>query len=323
MKQKLNLSIFVALIVMIVLGLINTIDIMFSAPALSSVYQLPDLSGLASVKENLFIAVHDAKNSKERPRVSLFTLPDDFHELIWQPQSLSWPAPLGRSSDLESITPIPNTSLFLAAESGGDRKNGYRRIFKIKYDGNTVSIVEWINWPVNIKNVEAIAVARIKDKYVFLYAERSNNRASTMIKCATMTLNPWQWGQFQEVEFTSPLQGKNIRPISDMAVDSRNNLYIATAYDPDRNDGPFYSAVYRIGAIELDGKDNPRVNLYPKPTEIGRLDGFKVEGIAIEEKPNAEIKIFIGTDDENYGGVLRQLLLLKSTRSSKLFPSYR
>ncbi|MDV2998723.1 MAG: hypothetical protein N5P05_000329 [Chroococcopsis gigantea SAG 12.99] len=307
MTQKLNLSIFVAVIVMIAVGLINTIDTT-RADALSPVYQLPDLSGLAWVKDDLFVAVHDAKNSKENgDRISLLTIPDRSRKLVWQPQSINWPSPLGRSSDLESITRVPETSLFLAAESGGDRKKGYTRIFKLKYDRDRLSLIESINWPVNINNVEAITIAKIKDKYLFLYAERNDGQPGTTIKWASMTLNPWGWTQFQGVEFRGPLEGKNVRPITDMAVDSRNNLYIATAFDPDRDDGPFYSAVYQIGTIELNGENGFQVNLYLQPNRIGGLDGLKVEGLTLQEKPGSQTKMFIGTDDEIYGGVLRQL----------------
>jgi hypothetical protein len=45
--------------------------------SLSSSNPLPDLSGLAWMGEDLFVAVHDAKNPDEldRPRVSILALP--------------------------------------------------------------------------------------------------------------------------------------------------------------------------------------------------------------------------------------------------------
>ena len=35
------------------------------------------------------------------------------------------------------------------------------------------------------------------------------------------------------------------------------------------------------------------------------MDGLKVEGLALRENGDREPDIFFGTDDENYGGILR------------------
>lgn len=51
----------------------------------------------------------------------------------------------------------------------------------------------------------------------------------------------------------------------------------------------------------------PTVILSRKPLLEGRLDGFKVESIAVMSDPGNGLRLFIGADDENYGGVLRVL----------------
>jgi hypothetical protein len=43
---------------------------------------------------------------------------------------------------------------------------------------------------------------------------------------------------------------------------------------------------------------------------LGNLDGLKVERIAIREKVESGNQIYIGTDDEHYGGILRLLPVL-------------
>jgi len=156
-----------------------------------------------------------------------------------------------------------------------------------------------------VKNVEAIAVSRQGDRYLFIYAERADSQESTKIRWTDISFNPLKFGEFQSVTFRSPFgSGKNIRPISDLAVDKQGNIYIASAYDPD-SAGVFRSAVYRIGQVTADNS----LILAPNPQKIAEIDGSKVEAVTTRESPRGEVEVFIGTDDENYGGFLRPLLL--------------
>jgi len=45
------------------------------------------------------------------------------------------------------------------------------------------------------------------------------------------------------------------------------------------------------------------------PKKIAEIDAAKVEAVTTRESPRGEVEVFIGTDDENYGGFLRPLLL--------------
>jgi hypothetical protein len=40
---------------------------------------------------------------------------------------------------------------------------------------------------------------------------------------------------------------------------------------------------------------------------LATLDGLKVESIAVRESSEDGRQLYIGTDDEHYGGILRQL----------------
>ena len=97
---------------------------------------LPDLSGLAWVKDDLFIGVHDAKRNSEKkywPRVSLVRLPkSELEGVTWQSLDLEFPGPDGPSSDLESVSRIPGGRGFLFVESGQEGE-GARRIFFAVY----------------------------------------------------------------------------------------------------------------------------------------------------------------------------------------------
>lgn len=277
--------------------------------------QIPDVSGIAWVNKDCFLAVHDAKDtgSEPSPRVSILQLPSETEKFTWQPLAIDWPKSLGISRDLESITAIPETNLFLMAESG-DRKP-YQRIFLAAYEEQDkgqclrgtqlpqIKIIADTVWPVPVKNIEAMTVTKINDQYIFIYAERADGEGNTQIHWTTLTLNPLQFGEFRSVTFESPFgSGINTRQISDLTIDRQQNLYIASTVDPGVT-GVFRSAIYLIGKIST----NNNIVLDPEPLTVGEIDGLKVEGITLRSLPNEE-QIYYGSDDENYGGVFRRVL---------------
>lgn len=269
--------------------------------------RLPDFSGLAWIEDDLFVAVHDAKNPEEinRPRVSLLQLPTSLDGIRWRPLPVQWPKPQGKSSDLESIAPIPGTRDLLLVESGDD-KGEFRRIFLARFRPHRLQIVSFMEWPTPIVNVEGSAVARIGERLIFIYAERAQGQSSTQIRWADLELRPLRMGAFQEVTFTCPDPiGPNARPVTALEVDSVGWLYAASAFDPGDDNGPFRSVVWRIGEVTLDEDDEPQLLLDTQPLRLATLDGFKVESLAVRD-----FEVFAGMDDENYGGTLRLIPLL-------------
>jgi hypothetical protein len=278
--------------------------------ALKPTATLPDISGLAWVSGDQFLAVHDAKASEDRPRVSLVELPASSTGLTRRTLEVSWPESQGLSNDLESAARIPRTSLFLLLESGSGRQIGprSRRIFLAELEGPRLKILDVADWPVPVKNVEGAAVARLGEQLIFLFAERAEGQPSTQLRWAPLTVQPLAFGSFQEVTFTSPdPTGPHARPVSAIEIDETRRIYVASAIDTGNNNGPFRSVIWRIGRMEADGSGKPRVILDKQPQRLGSLDGVKVEGLAIRENDGGNPGIFFGTDDENYGGILRLL----------------
>jgi len=276
---------------------------------------LPDLSGLSWITSDLFIGVHDAKNSdtkKDWPRLSLIRLPQsEFEGVIWQPFYPAFPGPGGLSSDMESCSSIPGGKDFLFVESGQEGED-FRRIFHGSIENDQVSIIDYVDWPVEITNVEATEVCLVGDQLVFLYAERAQDSSWTKIRWTEFTLDPLGFGDFREVVYAGidPV-GPGTRPIVAMDIDSDGMIYIVSAYDSGNDGGPFRSVVWQIGNISDDTEGNPMVYLGLN-TRLANLDGLKVESIAIREMPGSNKEIYIGTDDEHYGGIMR-LLPGKST----------
>ncbi len=268
---------------------------------------LPDLSGMAWLGGNDFLGVHDAKNPDEldRPRVSVVTLATDPAGTSFRTVDLDWPDTFGPSSDLESLAAIPGTREFLMAESGDDGDPDFRRIFRAVWDGTRITLRDFTFWPVDIFNVEAIAVAAVGDGYVFAFAERAEGMASTLIRWASFEPESLTFGVFSSVAFDNPDPGRTNRPIVGMDFDSDGNMYVASAFDPDVDNGPFLSSVYLVGRLRLR-EGAVEFVLDEVPELLARVDGLKIESVVVRDI-GGEIDIIIGTDDENLGNVVRPL----------------
>lgn len=71
--------------------------------------------------------------------------------------------------------------------------------------------------------------------------------------------------------------------------------------------GPFRSIVSGIGRLKVGENGLPMVFISARPRQIATVDGFKIEGLAARGRNSDDYRLFVGTDDEDYGGVLRQL----------------
>jgi hypothetical protein len=272
---------------------------------------VPDISGLAWVEGDTFLAVHDAKNpsENERPRLSLLRLPESLAGITWKPLAIDWPSPQGSSSDLESIARIPGTDLFLLVESGEGRNDGqrFRRVYLIKLKNTQAVLLFFAELPGVFENIEGSAVARLGDRLIFICAERGDGKLSSEVYWTDLQLDPLSFGTFRKTSFKSGgFAGKNKRPVSAIDIDASGRIYVASAYDPDDN-GPFTSVIWRAGHIRADR--NKRVSLVfaRRPLKLATLDGLKVEGLAVREARKGTIELFAGMDDEYYGGAVRPI----------------
>ena len=279
------------------------------------VQKLLDLSGLAWLGDDRFLAVHDAKNPDEpyRTRVSFLKTPTSLDGIMWLPLEVSFPG--GASSDLESASRVPDEDLVLLVESNDDAST-FRRVFLSRFSEDSVEVeasTEWTSFS-DAYNVEATAVAKVEDGYLFLWAERNSGEASTKIQWSQMSLSPFEIGapigsvDFKLDDRFADVDGQPLysRIVVGMDVDEAGSIYTVAAYDPegtvkDPDNGPFRSAVIWIGSVNDTG-----VALLPNPEILGTVDGFKTESVVAVKRDDATW-IFIGTDDENYGGTLRLL----------------
>jgi hypothetical protein len=55
----------------------------------------------------------------------------------------------------------------------------------------------------------------------------------------------------------------------------------------------------------------------PEPDLLATLDGFKVESLALVDGPEGMTRLYAGTDDEDFGGVLRPLPMVISPANAR------
>ncbi|MGH7494813.1 MAG: hypothetical protein ACREOO_20770 [bacterium] len=285
-----------------------------NAQSKHTVNVLADLSGLAWIEGDTFLAVHDAKNPEEnpRPRVSTVSLPNSLAGIAWNPFDLEWPPPLGLSSDLESISRIPGKQSFLLVESGEGMLDNqqFRRIFLVECREQQWDLVSFATLPESAVNVEGTAVARLGERLAFIFAERADGQPSTNLMWAELQLQPLELGLFQHATFRPPdFTGPNWRPVSAIEIDRNGRVYLASAFDPGDDNGPFRSVIWRAGQIKLDAHGKFALVLEAQPHRLAVLDGLKVESLAVREQAEGKPELFAGTDDENYGGALRLIPL--------------
>ena len=285
--------------------------------------KLLDISGLVWIEDDLFLAVSDAKRPDENKltRVSLLTLPSSLDGVGFRPLSPSFPG--GLSSDFESAAGIPGSKKLLLVESADD-DGKYQRIFLAKLVGKQIGrkrlrILDMVKWGsfTEVFNVETSAVAKTAtgSGLIFIWAERNSGKQFTQIKWTDLNLDPFEIGRsgVKSVTFTLPANlvdeaGDPLysRSVVGMDIDSEGNVYTVAAFDPegdveDPDRGPFRGAVLKIAKV-IAGD----VVLDAVPTVQAVVDGFKVESVAVRENGNG-VELFIGSDDEDYGGELRLL----------------
>jgi hypothetical protein len=292
---------------------------------------LLDISGLAWMRDDMFLAVHDGKtDAKEKglPRVSLILLPanvtspaefarDDRSGLFFRNLDIDWGA-AGVSHDLESIARIPGTQQVLLVESGDDC-SPYQRLFLATLgNDNRLRIDETANWPASgrsdcptgVFNVEATAVFAIGSQLFFAYAERDQGAAQAELRWAPMSLGPLRFGSFSSARIPSPMTpGQNVRPIVALDVDADGAIYVASAFDSGDDNGPFSSQVVTVGRFRAGISNSAEFVATTPSTLLAIQDGLKIEGVSVRDLGNGAPELYTGSDDENYGAVMRRILL--------------
>lgn len=153
-------------------------------------------------------------------------------------------------------------------------------------------------------SIEGFAIRRLNDLSVsVVWASRGNGATASKVWFGTIIPGT---GQILAANgptpflYTAPFPTPNQRHVVAMYIAADGVVYASAVVDPG-DDGPFASAVYRIGAITgllgtlfMDGA----------PTEIYRTVNHKVEAIGGFAGDQHGLGMILGADNENLGGYI-------------------
>ncbi len=280
-------------------------------------------SGMAILDEQSYVGVYDLKNFQKGIRVSVIKVTEE--ELSVRPIVIENWDNEGISSDLESICKVPGTENEFFASESGNWQGKFGRIFHIRINPTTFvgTIINSVKLPIINRNdfdmtgdqYEAITSISYSDtEKIIILGERGGSK-----------INPngiVRWGVYNVEKKTfemSPAGKEGIqvqvpgnwtdntknRDITDFYVDKAGKIW-ASASDDLGDAGPFYSVIYQLGTIQKD-KNNP-IQVVSEITNYKEVNGFKIEALSGPAK-GIKSTLSFATEDENYGGVWRPILM--------------
>ena len=205
-----------------------------------------------------------------------------------QVEPLAWPG--AAPADLESLAVLPG----VAGQWVTLTSTGAGTIFSVS--GSSVVLERTFTVPKGTNGVEGLALTRSGSTTIAVWATRGSSTAPGTVYAATFVPSTGTFGQVASAKVTVPYPTANARQISDLTLVGAR-LVASSASDPGAN-GPFDSAMYRIGTVGFDGVQAVLTMQTPQP--LGTFPGHKMEGIACSGATG-----LVGSDDENQGGWVR------------------
>ncbi|MGK7931796.1 MAG: hypothetical protein AB4041_10240 [Microcystaceae cyanobacterium] len=257
---------------------------------------LRGISGMALIKqqktETSFLIVHDNKKAGEQ-RVALITVTKDnwpiYEPIKWESEDI----PI----DLEALTNIPNQpNQFLALASRG-------KIYHIQLSKNneSVNILRVFDLPdgYNQGNFEGFALQEVKGVVIATWASRGKSQNPAILYWSKFDLATDTFdNKIQSVSLKMPWPQEDVRHVSDIKIDPSGAVFVSSAMDTDNNDGPFASAFYLAGTLQLQPNQIAFIRS-ENPVPLLRFYYHKVEGFELLRGEKGGI--IFGTDDENFG----------------------
>ena len=227
---------------------------------------------------------------------------------------VQWPEGAPLASDLEAVCPVPDSPDLLLCESGY-YKGQYGRVFRCTPafpDQDTsgqpsLKVTATWQWPAGMEDLEGVACVKAGGQHWIIAAERKGVLRWCPVPAAdaaTPATLLWQGELTLSQAFLAPYAE---RKVSDLHVTASGEVWASATFEPEetgagQGHGPFRSMVYQLGTLISTGAQ-PEIKVEARPRHL-IVEGFKVEALAAGLLPN---QWFIGTDDEDFGGVWRLL----------------
>jgi hypothetical protein len=288
----------------------------------------PGASGMAQLDATHYLCVQDRK--ADQPGACLGVLAVHPQAEAKRGQPVLTYAPLevhgwqgDRASDIESVCPLPGDgSLFLACESGY-WQGRYGRLFELRVTrgkhGWSARLERTLQLPELPDEVEGLACqANPAGRVLLLLGERGGRSPGDSGRLDWGWLDelaaaqqgagrPAQGWQFTSADVSNPFGAyPQARAVSDLYLDPDGMLWVASAYDPDADCGPFASCVWDLATVDASA-DAPeeQVAMLSTAAQDWLMEGLKIEALGPPCLEGAVLSV--ATDDEGYGGVWRPL----------------
>ncbi|GAA2937836.1 hypothetical protein GCM10010446_23970 [Streptomyces enissocaesilis] len=220
--------------------------------------------------------------------------------------ALRWKGPL--PEDLEALDAVPGRrDHYIAVASEGVA-------YHIVVTGDTATVQDK---PVPLPgrasgdNYESFALFRHPSGRSFaVWATRGKSEEKSVMRAAPVKTDEKSLRIGRPAatrQFAVPFPNEDeVRHVSDLKVLPDGTLLVSSASDPNRDDGPFSSAVYSAGKLSVNRRHQPVLHLEKRghlaPLRLfTKQDDRKIE--AVVHLPD-EQEIW-GTDDEHHGGFVR------------------
>lgn len=257
-----------------------------------------NISGMALVEHNdkqtAFLIVNDNK----KPEQNHAAIVSIENRAAPKYAALRW---LGGDvpTDLEAVTSVPGAANnFMAFTATG-------RVFHIEINRreNTVKTIKSFDVPQIPKenDFEGFTLQTVNNVLMAVWADRGLDAKPAQLFWSKFDLRNYAFTQINSTVLKVPYPAGDTRHISDVKVDENGAVFITSASDPG-NDGPFASAFYFAGTLNLCNSQKITFNQSPALTRLFTFDYHKVE--AFEFVPGASGGIAFGTDDENLGAAV-------------------
>tara|TARA_B110000014_G_scaffold66888_1_gene45721 strand:- start:217 stop:1110 length:894 start_codon:yes stop_codon:yes gene_type:complete len=249
------------------------------------------ISGISPTSDtNKYLVVHDNKK-KGQLRVGLINLAADslYEGLKWPGETL----PI----DLEALSNIPGLqNEYIAMGSWG-----FCYWIKLDLQSNTLDIIKEFRIPDSGPplNLESFLIIRKNNNTYATWAHRGSDNEESILFWGSISLfdDNINISVEDSVFINLPWPIKSKRHMSDMDIDDNNAIWTSATSDPG-DDGPYQSAIYKIGNFEIS-KEKLYFNISDTFPKKFVFNNNKVEALTINGN-----KIIFATDDENLGAAI-------------------
>lgn len=213
---------------------------------------------------------------------------------------VEWVGSTPPGSNLEGLARF-SENLFMAVTGFGDVY-----VMALNWNSSQISVADTATLPLSgdiTDEIEGFAIRELFGKKIVVWATRGDTGPSQLLygeMASDGTVTSYIATIGNAIEFTVPFPITDARSCGALYIAADGSVYTSATSDAG-DDGPFSSAIYKIGALAAGGL-GAVFTLDLVPTEIYRTLNHKTEAIMQVDDDSTGLGLILGSDDENRGG---------------------